>query len=216
MSITEFNPDQWLTSLQRALKDYTLREINNSVMAGATPSGLDTYEVVYDWPDAFELAKDAKLEKTIIHFAIDDIANTIIGLGDNVYNTVEENRNEPNSDLVRLHEGQCHEVNFDVGVWASDQSGGATARLVVYETLQKIFGTEIGKRKVRSAIDVEVRRFNGGRFITDRISDLRVFRLIDTELVARVYSREIDEPLVIIDQEPVVTSTVTIGGETIT
>ena len=216
MSITEFNPDLWLTSLQRALKDYTLAEIDKAVMVGATPSGLDTYDVVYDWPDAFELAKDAKLEKTIIHFAIDDIANMPIGMGDNVYNTIEENRNEPNSDFIRYHEGQCHEVNFDVGVWASDQSGGATARLVVYEMLQKIFGTEIGKRKVRSAIDVEVRRFNGGRFITDRISDLRVFRLIDSELVARVYSREIDEPLVIIDQEPVVTSTITIGGETIT
>jgi hypothetical protein len=213
VSIVEFNPDFWLTSLQRSLTSYTLDEIDKAVMVGANPSGLDTYEVIYDWPDAAEMAKDAKLEKTLIHFAIDDINNIVLGLGENIYNTVENT--VPDPDLLTRHEGQCHEVNFDVGVWASDQSGGVTSRLVVYEMLHKVFGTEIGKRKLRSTIDVEVLRFNGGRFITDRINDLRVFRIIDCELVARVYSRHITEPQVIVDDFEI-DEIFTVGGDPIT
>lgn len=210
------DPNNWLVSLQRVLKDYTLARIDELVTVAGNPSGLDVYNVIFDWPDAVELAKDAKLEKTIIHFAIDDIDNVRVGLGENFVAATEEDRLEPLSDLLTLYEAQFHNVNFDIGVWASDQSGGITSRLVVYQTLHGMFGTEVARRKTRAATDIEIIRFNGGRFITDRINDLRVFRIIDCELVTRVSSRTSDVPLVIIDKEPQVAGQFEIDNTPIT
>jgi len=215
MSVTEFDPDNWMTSLHRALEEYVRNEIDEYVQAAGNPVGLQVYEIVFDFPDSAEIAKESELPKTIIHFAVDDVDNIRLGFGNNFTNSVEEDRVEPASDLIRYHEGNGHVVNFDVGVWASDQSGGSTARLIVYQMLYKLFGTQLGKEKLRESIDVEIQRFNGGRFIIDKINDVRVFRIIDCEMVARVYSRTIGDPLVIVDQEAVVDDNLEIDSTTV-
>jgi hypothetical protein len=214
--MTLHDPLNWLPSAQRVLEEYTLAQIDESVIASGNPSGLEVYEVVFDWPDAAAMAKEAKLPKTIIHFAIDDIDNNRVGLGRNYTKETEVDNAEPAGDTITYSEAMFHELNFDVGVWASDQSGGVTSRLVVYQTLHNMFGTEIARRKTRAATDVEILRFNGGRFITDRINDLRVFRIIDCELVTRVSSRTDDLPLTIIDKESVVNGQYEIDGTPIT
>lgn len=200
--MTIHDPTNWLPSAQRVLEEYTLAQIDAAVMVSGNPSGLEAYDVVFDWPDAAAMAKEAKLPKTIIHFAIDDIDNIRVGLGRNAAGSFEVDNAEPAGDTVTYSEAMWHQLNFDVGVWASDQSGGVTSRLVVYQTLFQMFGTDTARRATRLATDLEILRFNGGRFITDRINDLRVFRIIDCELVVRVASRTLDGPYIITDKEP--------------
>jgi len=213
MSITQFDPDFWLTSLHRSMTTYIGSKIDEYIIQPfPTPAGLQVYELVFDFPDAVELAKSSELEKTIIHFAVDDINNKKIGLGDDTTHRVETFDPGPGPDYAVYYEGKCHEVNYDIGVWASDKSGGITARMVVYEMLQKILGSEIGRTDFRNQTDVEILRFNGGRNIIDRINDVRVYRIIDCELVVRVYSRLMTTPAVIVDQEPIVDENLEIDG----
>jgi hypothetical protein len=94
-------------------------------------------------------------------------------------------------------------------VWASDQSGGSTSRLIAYEILDKAFGGEMAKRKCMEATQgVELISFMGGRFVMDSINDIRIFRIVNAELVVRVYSRKDGSALIVPDsitQVPVLT-----------
>lgn len=202
MSVVEFDPDNWLTTLHRALASYTKLKINQFILDNTSaPSGLEAYDVVMDWPDADDPAKTIALEKTVIHFVADDIANTKLGFGNDIVNAVEVLNPAPTPDYVQWQSGRVHEVNYDVGVWASDKSGGSTSRLAAYEMLDKIFGSDQARRDFRTATQgVEIRRFTGGSFITDRINDVRVFRVIDCELVLRVFSRIVLEDQVIAEE----------------
>lgn len=210
---TQFQADNWLVTLHRALSEYVSTEIDEYVQAGGNPAGLEAYDIVFDWPEADDISQESRLKKTIIHFVIDDIDNRRLGFGSGEVKSVETLNNEPDADTVQYFAGQGHVVNWDVGVWASDESGGSTARLVVYQMLQRILGTEIGRKKLHDATSgIEIIRFNGGRFITDRINDVRVYRIVDSELVARVYSSISDQPQVIVDQEPEVDGSYEIDG----
>lgn len=211
-----FDADNWLVSLNRALSSAVLVEIDAAFADNLNnDAGLEAFQVVFDWPESSQVAEFVQLPKTVIHFAVDDIDNRLLGLGENQVAATEDLVVDP--DTVTWEEAQCHIVNYDIGVWASDKSGGHTSRLVVYQMLQSLLNTEIGKRKLREATGgVEVMRFNGGRFITDRINDVRIFRVIDAELVVRVYSRAVDTPVAIVDMEPVQEPDVEIDGLPIT
>jgi hypothetical protein len=197
-----YTPDAWLLSLQRALADYTLDEINNFVLGpGNAPVGLAAYDVVFDWPESDDIAKTVEFPKSVIHFVIDDISNRKLGLGADQVAATEEIGTGGDPDTITWEEGQHHVVNFDVGFWASDKSGGSTARLVVYQMLQRIFGSQSGRDKLQTEKPgISVIRFNGGRMITDRINDVRVFRIIDVELVVQVFSRVFLDPAVIVEE----------------
>lgn len=211
--MSQFQPDNWLLTLHRALDDYIKTQIDEFVQAAGNPVGLQAYEIVFDWPEADDISHEARIEKTIIHFVIDDIDNRKLGFGDDLVKSIETLNVDPDPDTVQDFEAQGHIVNWDVGVWASDESGGSTARLTVYQMLQKLLSTETGKRNLRAATGgIEIMRFNGGRFITDRINDVRVYRIVDSELVARVYSQASGLPLVISDQEPEVDAAYEIDG----
>lgn len=204
MSASTYDPDSWLLSLQRALGEQVKSDINQAFKDGnGDDAGEQAFEVILDWPESDDVAKFVQLKRTVIHIAVDDIANSPLGMGDGIVSGAEVTTTDP--DTVTLHEGFGHIVNFDVGVWASDLSGGHTSRMLAYQTFQQLFGTGMGKERVRAATQgVEIIRFNGGRFITDRVNDVRVFRIIDTELVVRVYSRVVSsDPVVIVDTEPV-------------
>lgn len=215
--MTTFQPDTWLTSLQRSLKDFIEAKINAYFLDNNNlPTGANAFEIVFDWPQSDELAKSVKLPRAIIHLIVDDISNVKLGFGSDVVDVDEEIHLPASADLRFEKEAQGHVLNFDVGVWTSDQSGGSTTRLVAYEMLQKILNTQMGREELHDTTGgVEVIHFTGGRFITDTINDVRVFRIIDSELVVRVYSRMISQPQVIPDQDPDVNETLEIDNITI-
>jgi hypothetical protein len=91
-----------------------------------------------------------------------------------------------------LQEAMQHILNFDVGVWASAQSGGGTTRMEVVQALHNIFGPAKSRQDVEAATDgIVVVSFNGGRFVLDRINDLPVWRAMDMTLELHVFSRHI-------------------------
>lgn len=191
MSVTEFNPDLWLASLHRGIKDYVESEIDKYIKDDTmADAGLQAYEIEMDWPDAVDTAKDIQIEKTIIHFVVDDIESRKLGFGADVVNVTETLQTAPLPDLMKQHQARMHTVNYDVGVWASDKSGGSTSRLLARQMLDDILGGDDARRNLKAATKgIEIIRFTGGTFITERVNDVRVFRMIDCELVVRVFSR---------------------------
>lgn len=179
-----YNPDEWLVSLHRSLEDYLRTGLNT-----------DLYEIRFDWPASNELPQDAELKKTTIHFIIEEIQNHRLGFGDNVVAEVITDHGvitDPTYyQTTELHEASRHEIQYDVGVWASDQSGGVTARLRAVQTLSSLLFGESARQSCLSATGgVEIMQFNGGRFITDTLSDVRVFRVTDGALRVKVFSRK--------------------------
>lgn len=168
-----FQPGVWLTSLFRALKEYVEDNLN-----------LDAYDVVFDYAPAEVTAKKLPLQKSVIHFAVDDIQNPAIGYGATVLEITETNT-LTESELL------AHVLNFDVGMWASAQTGGTSARLVVYQHLVRLFqGKAAYDRCYQATEGVEIISFNGGRFILDRINDLEIYRIVGAELIVKCYSAE--------------------------
>ena len=215
----QFSPDAWLTSLFNALTDFIASEIDASVQDN-TPSnaGLEVYEISMDFPASKDLPRSAEFNKTIIHFVIDDIDNRRLGLGHQIVNATETPAAIPgNADTIQEQEARSHTVNFDVGVWASDLSGGSSSRLRAYEMLDKILNGDIAREKCfASTGGVEIIRYNAGRFVTETTNEIRVFRIVGAELEVRVVSREMAAPGSIVDSEPDQQPDVDIGGVTIT
>lgn len=191
MSVTEFNPDKWLETLHRGIHDFVKDRVNSYVKNDLdAPAGLSAYDIVMDWPEADDPARDIRLEKTLIHFVVDDIDSAKLGFGQDIVNAIEELHDAPDPDIVNFHQARRHIVNYDVGIWASDESGGSTSRLVTYQMLDKIFGGDDARRDFKDATKgIEILAFSGGTFITERVNDVRVFRVIDCELSVRVFSR---------------------------
>lgn len=182
----------------------------NEVAESVSPSvGLDVYQVVFDYPMAVDEAVKSNFEKTIIHLEIDDVENMGLGFGSNIVKETYNPGDVSNPATTVESEARSHRVNFDVGVWASDQSGGSTSRLVTYEMLDKAFGGQFAKQKCMDATQgVEIISFQGGRFVVDTINDIRVFRIVNCELVVRVYSRKDGSELIVpdsISQSPALT-----------
>lgn len=213
--MSTYNPDNWLISMQRALAAYVKSEIDKLINVGGDDKGLEIYDVVFDSAEADDIPRYVQEKKTVIYFTLDDIDHRLLGMGDNLVNATENISGDP--DTVTWEEGQAHLLNYDVGVMATDVSGGATARLQVMQALQQILNTTVGKKKLWEDTEgVQVIRFQGGRFIRDRISDVRVYRVIDAELVVQVFSRVFLDPAVIVDTEPVQEPDVEIDGFPIT
>lgn len=203
--MSTFNPQAWVTTMQRSLKDYILAEVDAAISDNASPTpnnvGSDVFDVVFDYPSAAASALDVDLKKTIIHLEIDDIENIPLGMGRNVVADVYTAGNVSTPAKLVEREAHCHRVNFDVGVWASDVSGGSTSRLLAYEILDKIFTGDMARVKCMSTTQgVELISFQGGRFVIDTLNDVRVFRIVGSELIARVYSRKDGNELIVPDE----------------
>jgi hypothetical protein len=197
-----FNPDKWATSLFESLKEYVDDNIH------------EVYDVVMGYPDADSVASLMPLPKTMIHFEIDDPRQVPFGFGDNVVNRIY---NE-GAGTVEEWEAHCHEVRIEVGVWASVESGGVSARLEARQDLDGLFNGPSARESLMTHTNgVELLAFTGGQFVTDRINDLPVFRIVDMELRVRVFSRTKKVPIPFIDevdQSPglVIDDNVTING----
>jgi hypothetical protein len=179
MQQTKFDPEKWLETTMRAIKDYVVNAIN-----------MNVYEVVMEFPGAALDAKELPLRKTIIHFEADDMPEKVIGFGDNIFRL---NYDGP-SETVNPQEAREHRIDFDVGIWSSDASGGTTARMRARQILSDLFGGAQAIERLRAASDggdgcVEILRFGGGRFAIDTVNDQRVFRMVDGLLEVRVFSR---------------------------
>lgn len=207
-----FQPDKYLTSTVRALKEYLETGLNLG-------NADDPYEIRMEYPDVLEMSKaKVPLAKTLIHFDIDDNAQRIIGLGENVFNAdIEEvPGSDPIEETIVDWEGRCHELSFDVGVWASVETGGPTARMEAREDLDTLLNGTAAYRACHAATEgVEILSFTGGRNLIDSINDVTIFRTVDLMLRVRVYARfkrfpvpAIEEfaqvPEIIIDDELIV------------
>jgi hypothetical protein len=185
-----YNPDKYLTSAFRELKAYVLAQLG---LSGAV---LDPYEVIMSYPDSQTVADKMPLTKTLIHFDIDDETRMFLGLGDNVLDTVINEGDE----TIEEWEAGLHEIVLNVGVWASVQSGGVSARLEARQDLDRMFnGPDARKRLMAASDGIEILSFTGGMFVNDLINDMPVFRVVDMALRLRVFSRYKKVPIAYID-----------------
>lgn len=180
-----YNPDKWLTSLVMSLKDYIQQNIGTSV-----------YEIRSSAPSAEELVEKMPLKKTVIHFEIDNPDNQVFGFGDNV---VAAAYDDPNFHVIESEAG-LHEVNFDMGIWASVESGGPPAIRQALQDLSRILYGPSSQAECLAYTDgIDIREFSGGRITPDKLGDIILFRAVDIVLRVRVYSRKVKAPLTYID-----------------
>jgi hypothetical protein len=197
-----YDDTNWLPSLFRTLNDFISGAVDSSVQGNSGGnSGLKVYRLTFDFPAAATVADELPFRgedgrpQSIIHFVIDDIDNHPLGMGDNV---VDEILSEDELTLIPV-EAEMHMVNFDVGIWATDASGGSTARLVAYQMLSQVFGPTSAKESFQTLTGgLEIVSFRGGRMIQETVNDIRLYRVIDSELIIRAYSRQNvpDQPVV--------------------
>src|SRR4051812_28583735 len=109
----QFSAADWLVSVFAALTDYISGEIDDAIKDDLDASvGLDVYKVVMDFPTSDEVPENAQLEKTIIHFAIDDIDNKRLGFGESFVSAEIVDPTLLDAGTITNHEAQWHEINF--------------------------------------------------------------------------------------------------------
>jgi hypothetical protein len=190
--VTKYDPEEFLESTIRVLKEYLEQEFHRSVSVGAEYVGEQAYEVVPQFPGPDLDTRKMPMQRTIIHFEIDDIQSAPLGMGEGIYDQTYD----PATEMVTGRTGEGHLINLDVGIWASDASGGSTSRSRAKQILQNSLGGSRGVLKMREFSDagvedgtIDIMSFSGGRFVMDRINDMQVFRMIECTLVVRVFSR---------------------------
>ena len=191
MTVTKYDPERWLESAVRGIKDYAEEGFHESILNdNFQPVGEQIYEIVMEYPSTELITRLIPLSKTIIHFEIDDIDDRIMGFGDGIF---RQNYDELEQQLEPQGAGE-HRINFDVGIWASDRTGGVTARLRAYQTLRNLFMGPLAINALRQATDnddgvLEILDFTGGRFFPDAISDIPLHRLVNCTMIVRCFSR---------------------------
>jgi hypothetical protein len=206
-----FDPQSFLTSTTRALTSY----LEGRFAAAVQGHGLEAYEIIMEYPEADDLPKGAELEKTVIHFQIDDILPKDLGLGTSFVNAEIVDGTDLVAGSVVENQAMQNTINFDVGVWASDQSGGVTSRLRAYEYLHRFLAGKLARDKLLAATDgsLEILYYRSGRFVTQKISDVRLFCVVGAELEVRVFSRDDADPEILVDQEPTQEPVLKIQGD---
>lgn len=167
------DPDKWVETLFRAFQAFVESKIDTEI-----------YDLRFSFPSANDLGILMPLNKTIIHFEMDNITNPTFGIGRNVVAADYDDINKTITEWEALE----HELNYDVGVWASARSGGVTARLRAYQVLNDLFA---GARAFfdLQEIGIEIKSFNGAAFHKEELNDVEVFRIANMTLVICVYSR---------------------------
>lgn len=199
MTITRYNPEQWLETLTRGLQEYAEEGFNNSVIdPGNNPVGSQIYDVIMEFPGTDEIMKRVPLKKTLIHFEIDDIEDRILGFSGREETIVKSTYDAATATIVQ-QEGVEHRVNFDVGIWTSDRAGGKTQRLRAYQNLVRLFQGRLAYDDLRDATKrtdagqfdgcLEIHNFTGGRFWVESVNDVTLYRMLNCTLVIRCFSR---------------------------
>lgn len=187
--VIALDPNEWVTTLFRGLKDYILKNTD-----------ADIYNVIGNFPPTELFTNRQPFDKTIIHFEYDDIRNPTFGFGDNVVDSIYDDT----AKTVIPIEAKIHIANFDVGIWASERSGGDTARMLAYQKLNDLFTGTLAYRSLRDSRGIEIVSFDGGNFIQEDIDDITVWRVSGATLVVRVFSRTSPpEPIPYIDYDTI-------------
>lgn len=195
MSVTLYDVDNWLVTSSRTLREF---------IAAAFDPGHVTVEL--NFPNTQELLP---LPKTLIHLEMDAMTHPVVGFGVPKIEVIDDvNGTVTNSDLA------AHEVNYDVGVWASRESGGATARMQAMQTLSNLFAPAKARLDFRDATGMSVVSFTGGRNELDRLDDVPVWRALDMTLVVRVVSRNVQTEVDILPTDIIEQPQLTITDDT--
>lgn len=173
-----YDPENWLVSTTRTLRAWVELHLNG-----------DLYDVIMEFPGAALDAKSVPLSKSLLHFEIDDMPAEPLGFGEGLE---AENYDAPSKSYNPQY-ANIRRINFDVGIWTFDRTGGTTARMKLMQDLEQIFGPGAVNpfRNFSDAGDgvIDIIRFSGGRGTTDSINDVPVYRTINSELELRVVTR---------------------------
>lgn len=176
-----YNPTDWLVSAQRTLKAYVEHFFDPRI-----------WDVRFGFPSDAELQGLMPMDRTIIHFEIDDINNQILGIG----KSIVQDDYDQFTHLVKEIEGGMHNISWDIGIWASAKSGGTTSRLLAYQILNDLFYGPSAKDSFRAVTKgLEIREFTGGQFIKEEINDLDVYRVVGISLMTRAMSLRIPQSI---------------------
>lgn len=199
--MSTFNPDRWLSSLIDSMEAELRSQMDSYLDTDSTAVFQIAWTHFASERETSESELIDDMNKTLIHFNIDDITNMALGFGPGSVQAdfTEPTVSDPGSFIDK--KGRRHDVNLDVGVVATDAAGGSSARLTAYEMLDSIFGSFDRRTSFRANTDgIEIVSFTSGRFAKDSINDVRVFRVIGGELVVRVYSRDVaSDPVILVD-----------------
>jgi len=184
--VTKFDPEKWMETTMRCLKEYAQENFNTRI-----------YDIVMEFPGSLVDSSKLPLKKTIIHFELDALDSGPLGFGDGI--GVENY--DPAAQTINPQYVTVNVLTFDVGIWASDKSGGTTSRARVRQQLEFLFGVNGGGSErlyeFSAAEDggLEVVQFTGGRFVMDTAAhDFRLYRMVDCQLEIRVFSRSPIDP----------------------
>lgn len=174
-----YDPTRYLTTTKRVLKDYVTDKLV------ADPTIGDVVDVQMSFPDTRDWTLKSPLERSVVHFELDDDPEVRLGFG---VPQAQEDGDDP--DTVVLSEPALHMLNFDVGIWTSPQSGGETKRMQIREALYSIFGPAGARQDITQATDgIVVVSYDGGSDVLDRVNDLPVYRTTQIVLVVKVFSK---------------------------
>lgn len=203
-----YDPEQWLVTTVRTLKSYAEAGFDSAVLDNlGNPVGLEAYEVIMEFPGTENEPFKAPFDKTLVHFEIDDINDDELGFGPNIF----RDNYDAGTGSVKPQEARKHRINFDVGIWTSDRAGGTTQRMRAYQVLTNLFHgsrarTALWNYSTSGDGGLEILQFTGGRFLTERVDDVPMYRSVDGQLEIRVFSRTpmgVPEPAITeIGQQP--------------
>lgn len=178
----QYDPTNWLVSATRVLGAFVTRTLNDPDVT-----------VEMSFPDTHSWTKEMPLDKVIVHFEQDDIADPVLGFG--IPGVLVDN----GDGTVQVDEAAQHVINYDVGVWASAECGGGTKRMEVVQAIKDIFIPARARMALNEATGgLSIVSFDGGRNELDRINDVPVWRALNMTLLVKVFSRHVQaEPDVV-------------------
>lgn len=173
-----YDPEKFFETTVRTLKEFVETNINTRI-----------YDVVMEFPGAQLDSAKLPMKKAIIHFELDDHETKPVGFGDGMF---RDNYDSDGREIFPQY-ASMQMFTFDVGVWSSDGAGGTTTRMRAKQYLNFLFdlngGPSLGDFSDNGDGRIEVLSFTGGRFVLDHANDVRLYRMVDCQLVLRVYSR---------------------------
>lgn len=173
-----YDPEKFFETTVRTLKEYVETNMNTRI-----------YDVVMEFPGAQIDAGELPLKKAVIHFELDDHDTKPVGFGDQMF----RDNYDPVGKEIFPQYAAMQVFTFDVGVWTDDATGGTTTRMRAKQYLNFLFDLN-GAQRLQEFSDngdgrIEVLSFTGGRFVLDHANDVRLYRMVDCQLVLRVFSR---------------------------
>ena len=173
-----YDESDYLTTTLRSIGAYVTDQLHANSEIG------DVVDVEMSFPDTRIWTKTTPLERALVHFELDNDPEMRLGFG--VPTTQDDV-----GDATTLSEAAIHEMNFDVGIWTSAQSGGVTKRSQLRQALYAIFGPASSRQEFTAQTGIVVKSYGGGSDVLDRINDVPIYRTAAITLIASVFSKHV-------------------------